>query len=158
MQLPSSRMLLPTGGLLCCASVMAFVQKTFRNLLYCWGNVLGVQPGWIEPRSLCVISGKGNQRPSKHTPPGLRAFWASSHHLTRIGQKPNLYGVCIREWPNWSRFQGQRICIWQFARPKRLRWPRPLPREAKHDRRCRVRLEAEAGSRGDVVSSTQCRQ
>ena len=27
-------------------------------------------------------------------------YWVSSLHLTRIGQKPNLFGVCTRVWPN----------------------------------------------------------
>ena len=158
MQLPSSRMLLQIGGLPCCESVMVFVQNIFKNLLYCWRNVLGVQPGWIEPRPSYVTSDKGNQRPSEHTPPGLRLFWASSHCLTRIGQKPNLCGVCIRVWLSWSQFQGQRICTWQSARQKRLRWPGISPQEAKQDRRCKIRHEAEADSRGDVVGSTQCKQ
>ena len=151
-------MLLQTSGLPCCESVMAFVQRTFRNLLYCWKNALGVQPGWIEPGPLCVISGKGNQKPSEHTPPGLRSFWATSHRLTRIGQKPNLCGVCIRMWLNWSQYQDQRICIWQSARQKKLRWPGISPQEVRQDRRCKIRLEAEVDSRGDVVGSTQCKQ
>ena len=158
MQLPSSRMLLQTGGLPCCENVMAFVRKTSRNLLCCWKNVLGAQPGWIEPGPLCVTFGKGSQRQYEHTPPGLKVFWASSHRLTRIGRKPNLCGVCTRRWPNWSRFQDQRICIWQSAKLKRLRWPGISPQEVNQDRRCRIRREAEADSRGDVVGSMQCKQ
>ena len=158
MQLPFSRMLLQIGGLPCCESVMAFVQKISKNLLYCWKSVLGVQLGWIEPGPLCVTSDKGNQKLSEHTPPGLRLFWANSHHLTRIGQKPNSCGVCTRVWPNWSRFQDPQICIWQSVRQKKSRWPGISPQEAKQDRRCRIRLEADADSRGDVFGSMQCKQ
>ena len=107
-------------------NVMAYVLRIFRNLLYCWRKGLGVQPGWIEPGPLYVTSDKGKQRLCERIPPGSRPYWANSLRLTRIGQKPNLFGVCTRVWPNWSRLQGQRICIWQFARRKRLRWPGTL--------------------------------
>ena len=35
---------------------------------------MGVQPGWIEPRPLYVISGKGNPKQYECIPPGLRSL------------------------------------------------------------------------------------
>ena len=119
---------------------------------------LGVQPGWIEPGPHYVTSGKGKQKLYDHIPPGSRLYWASSLRSTRTGQKPNLFGVCTRVWPNWSQSQGQRICIWQFARRKKSRWPGPLPQEDKQDRRCQIRIEGEAGANKYVGNLMQRKQ
>ena len=101
---------------------------------------------------------QGRQKMYDHIPPGLRPYWANFRRLTRTGQKPNLFGVCTRVWPNWSQLQGQRICIWQFTRQKKSNWPGPLPQEDKQDRRCQIRIEAEAGVNKYVGNLIQCKQ
>ena len=77
---------------------MVYVLKIFRNLLYCWRNGLGVQPGWIEPGPLYVTSGKGKQKT-------VRSY--STRFEALLGKLPSFN----QDWAKTQFIWGLHSCV-----------------------------------------------